>query len=158
MMHVGSHSPPGDGRADFVDRHQTERERIRELQYQWLHDSSHVEKDTSTRGRWAPDPFEMSTRPTSLSTLPPAPRESTWAVWPTVEEVYKRLEEFFPEHNPNKPMMDAPLAFMSPTGNDLMPGPPSTPNPITPPAAPNWIKHKRSIRILVNEEERVLDK
>jgi hypothetical protein len=91
---------------------------------------------------------------------PPAPRESTWAVRPTAEDVYERLEEFFPGHDLDKPMIDAPLASggTSPTANDLMPAPPSTPNPVTAPAAPNRFKHKKSIRIVANERKRMLDK
>ncbi|KAH9944151.1 Pkinase-domain-containing protein [Epithele typhae] len=70
----------------------------------------------------------------------------TWAPRPPPEVMYERLEEYFPEHDLDKPVIDAPSGGTSPTATEA-------------PAAPaiQRFKHKKSIRVVAAEHKRALD-
>ncbi|TDL28512.1 Pkinase-domain-containing protein [Rickenella mellea] len=81
-------------------------------------------------------------------------RTYTWAFRPPAEDVYERLEEFFPDHDLDKPVIEATSGGTSPT----------TAEPVAPlPAAPaaqqqQRSKHKKSIRLVAAEHKRKIDR
>jgi hypothetical protein len=82
--------------------------------------------------------------------------ESSWAPRPPPEDVYERLEEFFPEHDLDKPLIEASSGGTSPTTVD----PPAVPTPPVS-AAPDKttrIKTKKSIRIVAQEHKKLIDR
>ncbi|KNZ79091.1 hypothetical protein J132_02457 [Termitomyces sp. J132] len=56
------------------------------------------------------NPQQLSSFPPSL----PPPHRSTWATHPPPEDVYERLEEFFPEHDLDKLVIEASSGGSSP--------------------------------------------
>ncbi|KAI8980739.1 kinase-like domain-containing protein [Trametes punicea] len=73
--------------------------------------------------------------------------DMTWAPRPPPEVMYERLEEYFPEHDLDKPVIETPSGGTSPT---------STEAPAMP--APQRSKHKKSIRHVAAEHKRQLDR
>ena len=71
----------------------------------------------------------------------------TWAPRPPPEEVLQRLEEYFPEHDVDEPVIDAPSGGTSPTSTTAEPGP----NPL----AERRARHKKSIRVVAAERRRI---
>ncbi|KAI0375277.1 Pkinase-domain-containing protein [Pilatotrama ljubarskyi] len=71
----------------------------------------------------------------------------TWAPRPPPEVMYERLEEYFPEHDLDKPVIETPSGGTSPTTTDA---------PAVPP--PQRFKHKKSIRVVAAEHKRQLDR
>ncbi|KAI0931861.1 hypothetical protein AcW2_000643 [Taiwanofungus camphoratus] len=65
----------------------------------------------------------------------------TWAPRPPPEDVYEKLEEYFPEHDLDRPLIDAPSGGNSPT---------SAEHPV---AMPMRFKHKKSIRVVAAEHK-----
>ncbi|KAF7983168.1 hypothetical protein HWV62_23400 [Athelia sp. TMB] len=62
------------------------------------------------------DPVQTALPPTPLpssdnknTSLREGTEERIWAVRPSVEEIYDQLEEFFPEHDLDKPVIEAPV-------------------------------------------------
>ncbi|KAG6898071.1 hypothetical protein C0992_006549 [Termitomyces sp. T32_za158] len=83
-------------------------------------------------------------------------QSSAWALRPPPEDVYERLEEFFPEHDLDKPVIEASSGGTSPTALE-----PVTPMPSTP--APQErekirTRSKKSIRIVAEEHKRLIDR
>ena len=68
----------------------------------------------------------------------------TWAFRPPPEDMYERLEEFFPDHDLDKPVIDA-----TPSGGSSPTQPDHPPPPAFPP--PNRTRHKKSIRVVAHE-------
>lgn len=81
--------------------------------------------------------------------------ECTWAPRPAPEEVYERLEEFFPEHDLDKPVIEASSGSGSPTTTD---------NPAVTPLADKdrpekgLVRAKKSIRIVAQEHKKRIDR
>ncbi|RDX50456.1 Pkinase-domain-containing protein [Lentinus brumalis] len=71
----------------------------------------------------------------------------TWAPRPPPEVMYERLEEYFPEHDLDKPVIDAPSGGTSPTATEA-PAVPVQPR----------FKHKKSIRVVAAEHKRQMDR
>ncbi|KAL1951561.1 hypothetical protein VTO73DRAFT_710 [Trametes versicolor] len=71
----------------------------------------------------------------------------TWAPRPPPEVMYERLEEYFPEHDLDKPVIETPSGGASPTSTEA-------------PAVPitQRFKHKKSIRVVAAEHKRQLDR
>ncbi|KAF5380093.1 hypothetical protein D9615_006225 [Tricholomella constricta] len=87
---------------------------------------------------------------------PPKPqrRSSAWAPRPPPEDIYECLEEFFPEHDLDKPVIEANSGETSPTTAE-----PAIPAP--PEAAPPEklrIRGKKSIRIVAEEHKELIDR
>ncbi|KAG7099154.1 hypothetical protein E1B28_001025 [Marasmius oreades] len=85
--------------------------------------------------------------------------DSGWATRPPPEDMYERLEEFFPEHDLDKPVIEANSGGTSPTAVDL------PPVPAVPPAlaaevgtGKSRIKAKKSIRIVAEEHKKRIDR
>lgn len=77
--------------------------------------------------------------------------QDTWAVRPPPEDVYERLEEFFPGHDLDKPVIDASTGGTSPTTTEH-------PIPLPPePTEKRW-KHKKSIRVVAAEHKKKIDR
>lgn len=80
-------------------------------------------------------------------------QSSTWAPRPPPEDVYERLEEFFPEHDLDKPVIEANSGGTSPTSAE----PAAIPVPPVP--APEKVRRsKKSIRIVAEEHKKLIDR
>lgn len=79
---------------------------------------------------------------------------STWAPRPPPEDVYERLEEFFPEHDLDKPVIEASSGGTSPTTAE----PPAVIAPPTPVPDRTRIRGKKSIRIVAEEHKKLIDR
>lgn len=83
-------------------------------------------------------------------------QDSTWAPRPPPEDVYERLEEFFPEHDLDKPLIEASSGGTSPTAADT--------SPVLAPPVPvpsdktTRIKGKKSIRLVAQEHKKLIDR
>jgi mitogen-activated protein kinase kinase kinase len=86
-----------------------------------------------------------------------ASEEDTWAPRPPPEDVYERLEDFFPEHDLDKPVIEMISGGTSPTGTSsdltLAPAPP-TPAPTD----KARVRGKKSIRLVAQERKRYIDR
>ncbi|KIP12516.1 hypothetical protein PHLGIDRAFT_81740 [Phlebiopsis gigantea 11061_1 CR5-6] len=71
----------------------------------------------------------------------------TWAPRPPPEEVLQRLEEYFPEHDVDEPVIDAPSGGTSPTSTTADPGPNFV--------AERRARHKKSIRVVASARSRI---
>ena len=81
--------------------------------------------------------------------------EQTWAPRPAPEEVYERLEDFFPEHDLDKPVIEAGSGAGSPTATEH----PAPPLPEKEKSDKNGIrKAKKSIRIVAEEHKKKIDR
>lgn len=69
----------------------------------------------------------------------------TWAPRPPPEEVLERLQEYFPEHDVDEPVIEAPSGGTSPTS--------TSPDPL--PVAEKRFRHKKSIRVVAAERRRI---
>ncbi|KAF8078715.1 MAP kinase [Lyophyllum atratum] len=79
-------------------------------------------------------------------------QSSTWAPRPPPEDVYERLEEFFPEHDLDKPVIEANSGGTSPTtAEPVIPVPP-VPSPLS------RVRGKKSIRIVAEEHKKLIDR
>lgn len=74
--------------------------------------------------------------------------EMTWAPRPPPEEVFERLQEYFPEHDIDEPVIEAPSGGTSPTSAE-----PSAPLP-----EKQKFRHKKSIRVVAAEHKRRVDR
>ncbi|KAJ7169796.1 MAP kinase [Mycena filopes] len=81
-----------------------------------------------------------------------AREEDTWAPRPPPEDVYERLEDFFPEHDLDKPVIEAISGGTSPTGTggDQVIAPPLP--------APSRVRGKKSIRLVAQERKKYIDR
>lgn len=79
--------------------------------------------------------------------------EYTWAHRPPPEDVYDRLEEFFPEHDLDKPVIEANSGGTSPTAVD-----PSHAITSNDRERINNVRGKKSIRIVAEEHKKRLDR
>ncbi|KAF8140336.1 kinase-like domain-containing protein [Boletus edulis] len=94
------------------------------------------------------DPRSRTPRDGHKSTF----EEYTWAHRPPPEDVYDRLEEFFPEHDLDKPVIEANSGGTSPTTADLSHG-------ITANDRERInVRGKKSIRIVAEEHKKRLDR
>jgi len=78
--------------------------------------------------------------------------DDSWAPRPPPEDVYERLEEFFPEHDLDKPVIEASSGGTSPTTAEPM-APPPTPVPDK-----GRVRAKKSIRIVAEEHKKRIDR
>ncbi|KAG6862396.1 hypothetical protein C0995_011836 [Termitomyces sp. Mi166 len=83
-------------------------------------------------------------------------QSSTWAPRPPPEDVYERLEEFFPEHDLDKPVIEASSGGTSPTA--MEPAIPVPPTPPPPEREKARTRNKKSIRIVAEEHKRLIDR
>jgi mitogen-activated protein kinase kinase kinase len=79
--------------------------------------------------------------------------EYTWAHRPPPEDVYERLEEFFPEHDLDKPVIEANSGGTSPTAIDHAYG---IPNIVDRDKA--TVRPKKSIRLVAEEHKKRIDR
>ncbi|KAJ7103609.1 MAP kinase [Mycena belliarum] len=81
-----------------------------------------------------------------------AREEDTWAPRPPPEDVYERLEDFFPEHDLDKPVIEASSGGTSPTSTD------QTLAPAPPVPSKARIRGKKSIRLVAQERKKYIDR
>ena len=75
-------------------------------------------------------------------------QDSTWAPRPPPEEVFERLQDYFPEHDVDEPVIEAASGGTSPTSAE----------PDVVPQAERRFKHKKSIRVVAAEHKRRVDR
>lgn len=110
-------------------------------------------------GSEANSPVTPSRSGSSTSAEPSKPfdsdREDKWAVRPSVEHVYEDLERFFPDHDLDKPIVDA--ASTSPATS-----PQNTQEDITEtdaaPLLPAKLRPKKSIRVVAQDRKKFLQR
>ena len=96
------------------------------------------------RGSRTPTARQPNRRPSkSESTF----QDSSWASRPNPEEVLDRLEVFFPDHDVDKPVIEASSGGTSPTALEY----PPAPLPYNGRAAEKRSRHKKSIRVVAEE-------
>ncbi len=96
------------------------------------------------RGARTPTARQPNRRPSkSESTF----QDSSWASRPNPEEVLDRLEVFFPDHDVDKPVIEASSGGTSPTAVEY----PPAPLPYNGRAADKRARHKKSIRVVAEE-------
>lgn len=81
-------------------------------------------------------------------------QDSSWASRPNPEEVLNRLEDFFPDHDLDKPVIEASSGGTSPTAVES----PPAPLPYNGKAADKRSRHKKSIRVVAEEHNLRLDR
>ena len=81
-------------------------------------------------------------------------QDSSWASRPNPEEVLNRLEDFFPNHDLDKPVIEASSGGTSPTAVES----PPAPLPYNGKAADKRSRHKKSIRVVAEEHNLRLDR
>ena len=86
-------------------------------------------------------PHRKSSRPESTF------EDLSWASRPNPEEVLNRLEVFFPDHDLDKPVIEASSGGTSPTAVES----PPAPLPYNGRAADKRARHKKSIRVVAEE-------
>ena len=74
-------------------------------------------------------------------------QDSSWASRPNPEEVLDRLEDFFPDHDLDKPVIEASSGGTSPTAAES----PPAPLPYNGKSADKRSRHKKSIRVVAEE-------
>ena len=81
-------------------------------------------------------------------------RDDAWPPRPPPEDVYERLEDFFPEHDLDKPVIEASSGGTSPTTAEyaVIPAPPV----VT--LDKSRVKGKKSIRIVAEEHKKRIDR
>ena len=77
---------------------------------------------------------------------------STWAHRPPPEDVYDRLEEFFPEHDLDKPVIEANSGGTSPTAVEYAYGIPNNDREKA------LVRPKKSIRLVAEEHKKRIDR
>ncbi|KAG8683297.1 hypothetical protein FRC09_016168, partial [Ceratobasidium sp. 395] len=99
-----------------------------------------------------------------IPTRPPlAPQQSSnrgsqgWDIRPQAEEVYEHLDQFFPNHDLDKPVIEAPSGGTSPIATEA---PPITgqASPATPALGPGVRRHKKSIRVVAAERQKMMER
>ena len=87
-------------------------------------------------------------------------RRDTWAVRPSAEDVFERLQEFFPDHDIDKPVFDplqvkggVPSSLPSPTTEVIQPIPAAVSQ-----LKDNKYRHRKSIRFVAEEGKKALEK
>ncbi|KAJ7596945.1 MAP kinase [Mycena floridula] len=81
-------------------------------------------------------------------------RDSSWAPRPPPEDVYERLEDFFPEHDLDKPLIEANSGGTSPTAVEY----PIPPAPVPLAIDKSRVKGKKSIRHVAEEHKKRIDR
>jgi hypothetical protein len=115
-------------------------------------DDDDDDDDDATGTLWKCPPQALS--PNQLPKRPASPSDKAFRTGvadftrPPAEDVYERLDKFFPAHDLDKPVIDASSGGTSPTSME----PPPLPLPST--APPERFKHKKSIRVVAAEHKR----
>ena len=119
--------------------------------------------EPATQSRLLPDPAHSRRQAPPVSTSDRARQRSskftenefTWAPRPVPEEVYERLEDWFPEHDLDKPVIEASSGAGSPTAAEYPTAPllPEKDKPMN-----GLVKAKKSIRIVAEEHKKRIDR
>jgi mitogen-activated protein kinase kinase kinase len=82
----------------------------------------------------------------------------TWAPRPPPEDVYDRLEEFFPEHDLDKPVIEATSGSTSPTAPDATTAVPRLPQAPEVPEKNGISRARKSIRYVAEDFKKRIDR
>jgi hypothetical protein len=100
-----------------------------------------------------PDSTSSSAKPGSASPgLFTSTQDDQWAVRPPVENVYDHMEKFFPNHDLDKPIVDAGIGITSPVASATQ----SNATSAIEAPLPQKFKHKKSIRLIAQDRKRLL--
>ncbi|KAJ6575023.1 hypothetical protein B0H19DRAFT_623877 [Mycena capillaripes] len=100
-----------------------------------------------------PAPRSRTTKAGMRESMFTAREEDTWAPRPPPEDVYERLEDFFPKHDLDKPVIEMPSGGTSPTATSA-----EVPAPPMPPPSGARVRGKKSIRLVAQERKRYIDR
>ena len=84
--------------------------------------------------------------------------DATWAPRPLAEDVYDRLEDFFPEHDLDKPVIEAGSGSTSPTIADPASSLVQPPQPPESPERRGGIRARKSIRYVAQDFKKRIDR
>ncbi|KAF8632574.1 hypothetical protein AX15_001784 [Amanita polypyramis BW_CC] len=84
--------------------------------------------------------------------------DSTWAPRPLPEDVYDRLEEFFPEHDLDKPVIEASSGSTSPTAAEPASSLAQSTRPPEVPGKKSGVKARKSIRYVAEDFKKRIDR
>ncbi|KAB5594379.1 Mitogen-activated protein kinase kinase kinase [Ceratobasidium theobromae] len=100
---------------------------------------------------------DVPTRPSLLGQQSSSRGSQSWDLRPQAEEVYEKLDQFFPNHDLDKPVIDAPSGGTSPVTTEAPPIVGSTAN-AAPLVGPGVRRHKKSIRVVAAERKKMLER
>ncbi|QRW00346.1 STE/STE11 kinase [Ceratobasidium sp. AG-Ba] len=120
-----------------------------------------VRKKTATNtnaGSGSGSGGDTVTRPPLVSQASSHRGSQGWDIRPQAEEVYEKLEQFFPNHDLDKPVIDAPSGGTSPITTEAPPivGQPSPATPAL--GGPGVRRHKKSIRVVAAERQKMMER
>ncbi|KAF8610619.1 kinase-like protein [Ceratobasidium sp. AG-I] len=95
----------------------------------------------------------VATRPPLTAQQSSNRGSQSWDIRPNAEEVYEKLDEFFPNHDLDKPVIDAPSGGTSPVTGEA----PPIMSTATP-AMPGPRRHKKSIRVVAAERKKMMER
>lgn len=111
---------------------------------------------------YPPPTLPASTSPTrALPGKPSVPTEPfARGERPNPEDVYERLDAYFPQHDLDKPVLDATSGGVSPTSGDAPVhfSPPTVAPPSAYPPPQLRTRHKKSIRVVAAEHKKRIDR
>jgi len=84
--------------------------------------------------------------------------DSSWAPRPPAEDVYDRLEDFFPLHDLDKPVIEAGSGSTSPTAAESAPTNVQSPHPPESPEKKGGIRARKSIRYVAEDFKKRIDR
>ncbi|KAF8350145.1 MAP kinase [Amanita rubescens] len=84
--------------------------------------------------------------------------DSVWAPRPPAEDVYDRLEDFFPLHDLDKPVIEAGSGSTSPTAAESIPSNVQSPHPPESPEKKGGIRARKSIRYVAEDFKKRIDR
>ncbi|SPO21850.1 related to BCK1 ser/thr protein kinase of the MEKK family [Ustilago trichophora] len=95
-----------------------------------------------------------------------ARRDDDWAFRPPPEQLYENLDDFFPKHDLDKPLLDTAAVPESPmvssprsdTGASMASSPPNVSSLGPQQALSQRSRHKKSIRLVAQDRKRILDR
>lgn len=111
-------------------------------------------------------PLSLNFSPGVLRKSSFARRDNAWAMRPPPEQLYENLDEFFPRHDLDKPVLDAAAAGAppSPLPSSAASGSPSTTSSgrhqlttASPTSASSLTRHKKSIRRVAEDRMRFME-
>ncbi|PWN18448.1 Pkinase-domain-containing protein [Microstroma glucosiphilum] len=128
--------------------------------------SPHDSPALSSSSNGGPVPLSSTFSPGVLRKSSFARRDNAWAMRPPPEQLYENLDEFFPRHDLDKPVLDAAAAGAppSPLPSSAASGSPSTTSSgrhqlttASPTSASSLTRHKKSIRRVAEDRMRFME-
>ncbi len=91
--------------------------------------------------------------------------DSDWAFRPPAEQLYEHIDEFFPKHNLDAPVLESSTVPESPSSEAASPSAEANDGSViaplrtgSPAQIPRTTRHKKSIRVVAQDRKRQLEK